>query len=571
MTFDYLRLRADALYRQELIDWAEEDDGMRDLGREVCRTNLLALCYVLGYTRIDPEIHREALAFYPPRDLAKPVDRQAEGQLKTGTLLYPRGAYKTTISEADSVQEIICFPTDSADGFLCANANLAEAIVQNIGAHFIRPKDAHPTLFQALFPELCTPDRRAAEGGRFSPPTRRLQPPIKESAVMGFSVESGVSGWHFHRLKCDDMANNRNMKSENSQAEVYRNYRINRKMLNPGGIEHKIGTRYGPFDPYGLEIASSRPGSYRYVVKPALRLRNGERLDANGFPPKDEMELLFEKIGLTYEVLRDEYESDYSSFMTQYMNDAYGANEVTFSHDLMMSLFRPEAQLPVDGRITIRWRLPNRTLNWNAAAAVVGMTDGLRMIVTDGVHGTYKPSLLAIKIVTLAKKYDIHQVTIEDSPGARNLEPAIRNYALTLGYPVHLQWAEFKADQAERDLRIRTLETVMVSGRLLFSDGLPVVKKLLEQFTNYGISAENAFPDLVSRLAEQLPPSIARVESNDDGLARELLAERDHWNQIYGHGAYAEREPEPAPDETFFDSEPANPWGYDDIMPGLNA
>ena len=43
---------------------------------------------------------------------------------------------------------------------------------------------------------------------------------------------------------------------------------------------------------------------------PSIRLKNGERLDANGFPDEDDVELNFPTI-LNYDYLRTEYESGF--------------------------------------------------------------------------------------------------------------------------------------------------------------------------------------------------------------------------------------------------------------------
>lgn len=573
-TFDYLRLRTDPAYRAKLTQWVQSDDVLREEGRLLAKTNLLALLYVLGYTKIDPVIHREALQYFLPRDLSKPVWRQGEGQLTKGTLLYPRATYKTTIDEGDCVQEVICFPLDCILFILAANQKLADAMVDNVAAHFTRPKHAAATLFQSLFPELCIPPN-ARETGKFSAGLRQVEPPIKEHAVMGFSVESGVSGWHCWRLKCDDIANNRNMKNETSQAEVYRNYRINRKMLNPGGIEDKLGTRYGPFDPYGLELQKSRPGSYRYVIKPALRLRNGQRLDANGFPPREEMELLFEPLGLTYELLRDDYDNDYSSFMTQYMNDAMGDNEVTFAEAELLGAVKPAETLPIDGELFIHWRMPNRGSGWKHAAAAVGMLRNNRMHIIDAIHGSYKPSLLAAKVVQLAKKHDAAQVYIEASPGAQQLDPTIRNYALTMGYPLSIHWTEFQAEQGVRETRLKGLEPLLAANRLVFSSELSQWKAIYEQFSHFGIVGEDGLVDVIAQACEWLPKSIAMsyADQVEATLARELAMERDHYNMIYGQAQYAEREPETdlaalALGQPEIERDPR---GLSSILPGLNG
>jgi hypothetical protein len=571
--FDWERLREDVIYRASLTSAIKTNETLRDEGKLVCKTNLLALCYVLGYTKINPQVHREALEFFLPRDLQKPYDQQGEGQKKRGTLLYPRGTFKTTIDEADTVQEVICFPEVCTVFLLCANQNLADALVDNVGFHFVVRDPDNPTLFQALFTDLCIgPPRGGSFSGRFSTAKRQQQPPIKESAVMGFSVEAGVSGWHCRRFKGDDMANNRNMRTAKSQADVDRNYNINRKMLMPGGIEDKMGTRYGPFDPYGMELSKVRPDTMRYIVKPALRRLDGSRIDLNGFPNEEDVELLFEPLGLTYEYLQTEYEADPASFMTQFMNDAHGAHEVVFDPQVIASVSRPGDEMPLGGSVYIAWRFPCKSFGFTNASAMVGMLEGGRMYLVDAVYGTLRMSTLAMKVVSLAKKWGHSSIEVEDSPGARHVESAIKNYALTLGWPIFIQWTP--SDEAsERDLRIKGLEPKIAGSRVIISTDLAVGNKLYAQLTTYGMMEENALPDVASRVAAHLPASIAMQEddSADNDLAWEQMKERDMYNRLHGAGEYApQQDEEESEEEPFMSNElQPNPWGYDAEMPGL--
>jgi hypothetical protein len=568
VNFDWKRLRNDPAYRAELTKAVQTDDVLRDEGRLTFKTNLLGACWILGYTKIDPEIHKEALEFFLTRDLSIPYDQQGTGRLARGTLLYPRGTYKTTIDEVDTVQEITCFPLVARIFYVCANSQLADALVSNTAAHFVRPGSEPLTLFQALFPELCVTRRywRKDEDERsFTAGERQQHPPIKEGHVMGFSCEAGVSGWHCERLKGDDLANNRNMKTESSRETIAKNYNINRKMLMPGGIEDKMGTRYHPQDPYGRELAILPPKSYRYVVKSALRLKDGSRLDPNGFPPRENVELPFELLGLTYDYLRTEYEADYDSFMTQLMNDDAGANEVIFPLELMNKATRPEEDMPLGGQKFISWRLPAKGGGFNTAAAAVGQIDGNRMYIVDAVVGVYRPSKLSVKIVNLAKKHNLHQVSIEETPGAKHHEAAIHNYALTMNWPLSIQWIP-NLEPAERDTQIKALEPKMAS----------TVRQFSSHFTNYGMTENDALTSSIARVCEALPSSIAMPDDEETGdpeLQWEMMQQRDRHDRMYGMGQYAAREPVEVNPAELEDSDMVTPnqWGYDEEMPGLNG
>jgi hypothetical protein len=537
----------------------------------ICKTNLLALCYVLGWTKIDPVEHREAIEFFVPKQLDKPVEKQHEGRLRRGTLLFPRGSYKSTLNMADSVQWIICFPLTVCILILCANLKLAQAFVNQVASFFIKGFNQEPTLFQALFPELLIPPTRARHG-EFTANLRQTEPEIVDPAIWGNSIDAGLSGWHPNVLKPDDIVNNRNSRNATTLEETTTKYKLNRKILPSYGIEDKMGTRYGANDVFGDEISTMRPGSYRFVVKPAMKLRNGGRLDANGFPREEDVILLFPKT-LPYDYLREEYESDYGSFMSQLMNDPYGDNEVVFSAEEMLMAMKREIDMPMDGRAHIHWRLPCKTRGWRAAAAAVGMEDRGRMWIVETIHGVFNATALARNVVELARKYGTHAVHIEETPGSGFIDPVIRNYAYTTGWRMNINWSEYQEDENVRDQRIKSLEADIAGNRLMFN-GEVNNRKIFDQFTQYGMQDDCSLPDVVARVVGHLPTSLAaEEESREDSFAWEMMKERDHYNRIYNVGAYAEHEPEPEPEEvedTGWEPEP-NEFGLEEIMPGLRG
>ena len=147
-----------------------------------------------------------------------------------------------------------------------------------------------------------------------------------------------------------------------------------------------------------------------------MRLLTGERLDPNGFPDEDDVELLFPAI-LSYEYLRAEYDSGFDSFMTQYMLDEYGAAEVVFSQDQMLRSMIEESALPLEGRTIIHWRFPCQKRQWKTAACCVGQLHRNRCYIVDVFEGHYKPSVLAQLVVSTARKYGQHRLPLRTAQG----------------------------------------------------------------------------------------------------------------------------------------------------------
>lgn len=555
-------------WRAELTVLVQEDDELREDGRRLCKFNLLALCYVLGYCQITEDVHHEAIAFFPEKDPNKSVAQLSQGIARRNSLLYPRGTFKTTLDAANIIQYILHYFFTIAILIMCASKPLAFALVDEISAHFYKPKNRPPTLFQALFPELCVDVE--PESGNFTAAIRQTEPTIKEPLLWGNSIGSSTTGWHPDVLVIDDIHDNRNSETYEARIKISKRYRMSRKILKPTGIELKIGTCYGPGDVFAEEVLNSRPGTYRRVYKPAMRLKSGERLDPNGFPDEEDVELLFPSI-LPYDYLREEYEGGYESFMSQLMLDTYGSAEVVFSEMQMLEAMMDEEHLPVEGEIFIHWRMECRKMRWKTTNGAVGIMHRNRMTIAEVMHGHFKPSELARMIVTSARKYGQHEVSIEESPGARLMQPTINNYALTVGWDVHINWTPFVEDSGERDIFIRNIEADIASSRLNFSNGIVKLKPLIQGFVQYGMIDENGLPDVVAQVAGNLPQSIAAENAEEDS-AWETARERDKFNLIYGRGPYARPEPEPeeiAVEEPGIEDKTMTSQGLEVWIPGL--
>lgn len=583
MEFNWRKLRDPNLekgdnrrYRAELTQLVQTDDKMREDGQRVTQNNLLALCWVLGYTQVDEETHKDALAFFPPKDTSLTLDEWILESNKLykrmGSLLLPRGVYKTTISLVNCVQLLICWPLTIAIMVMCGRGDLAQDIAIQVGSFFYRPRHAQPTLFQALWKHLCVDERPRAEG--FTTALRQEDPKIIEPAIWGESIEAGTSGLHPNILIADDIHNNRNSRTFEARAGIVKKYKLAKKVLLPIGSEMRVGTIYGSGDLHTDEILTSRPGTLRRIIKPALRRKDGERIDQSGFPEEDEVELCFPTI-LSYDFLRTEYDSGFESFATQYLLDEFGANEVVFTQEQMLSAMVEEAAIPLEGETVIHWRLPCTKRAWNTAACAVAQIQRNRCYIAEVMEGHHKPSTLAKLIVSTARKHNMHRISIEESPGARLMTSTINNYALTTGWHLLIDWIgrtdEGEEDSGERDLRIRNLEAYLSTARLHFFAGMRQLKQLMIEFTQYGMIPEYALPDVVSRAADHLPQSIAAEELEEEELSWKAATERDHFNLVYGRGQYAPPEPEPeeAEPEPTIEDKQFTDEGLEVWMPGL--
>lgn len=543
---------------------AKNNQGYRDLMRLECQTDHIFLAHRLGYVKVIERVHRPVAKLFVQKNPALSIEQQAQN--KAFLHLDPRGTFKSTLSIVDIVQFIICFP-DIGICLLTATKPLAAAITGEIADLFVLAKDAEPSDFQLLFPEFCISPREKMVG-EYTAPNRKTK--RKEKTVMAFSIETSISGWHFDVMVPDDVVDTQNSATAQAIAKVKKNWRTNKKTLMPWGYINYKGTRYNPFDLWGdiIEKADGKKNKVRVLVRAALKLKEGRRLEPGAFPPESEMELLFPEL-LSYEFLKDEFEDDYESFMTQYMNDAHGGNEVIFPKEAMLQVTVPAEQIPLAGQMFIAWRFAySGKTAMKFTGAAVGLMDGGRMYIIDVLRGTFKPSALAHRVVQLAKKHGVRMVKIEETPGAKYIESAIHNYGLTMGWAINIQWQEFQEDDGIRDLRMKGIEPLIIGQRLLFSDSIVCLKELYKQFSTYGMIDESEIPDVISRVAENLPPSIAAPQGDDEQLLHwDLLKQRDLYDRTHGVGRYAP----PEPQVVEVQPEPVNSYGLDDSLGGLNG
>jgi hypothetical protein len=548
VNIDRERLKTDSDYRAELRRWAQ--------------TDMLFLAGVLGYTKFIERVHRPVADLCVLKDPDKDIEEQ-EG-IKERVHLDPRGTYKSASSIVDSVQWIICFPNIRICK-LTATKPLAKAIANEIRDHFVKGAIEEPTLFQDMFPEFVISERDKKEG-EFKAPNRTKK--WKEETVMAFSIETTISGWHFDVMDPDDIVDTQNSSTAPGIAKVKKNWRINRKTLMPWGFINYKGTRYNPNDLWGDIIEKARPGKIKMLIRGAVKRKDGRRIEPGDFPAENELEILFPEL-LSYDFLKTQFDDDYESFMSQYMNDAQGGNEVTFTHEAMFAATVPHDALPITGETFIAWRFAYASKPMmKKAGGAVGIMDNGRLYIVDCISGTFKPSALAHKIVLTAKKYGTHTVTIENTPGAMRHESAIKNYALTLGWPITVNWVDFEEDDGVRDQRVKSVEPLIVSTRLVFADSIPALNQVYKQFCNYGMVEECELPDVVSRLSDRLPKSIsvAELEQQQD-LDWELARQRDMYDRTHGLGNYAPKEP--VVEEVY--KPPTNGLGLSDDLGGLNG
>jgi hypothetical protein len=545
---------------------AAENEAYRNELRWRAQTELFWLAkFVLGYVKLTEQDHKEVADKFVKKDPTKPFEQQ-DKKKKRRIFLMPRKTYKTTLNIADSVQWVVGFPDIAIMAMTASNSPdspLADAFVAEIASHFLTTNGERSNLC-ILFPEHEIV--KMPKDGLFTTPARtkfRRDPTVK-----GVSIEQSLSGWHPDIIKSEDVQDNRNSQTAFALRKVRTNFYINLKMLGEDGHLDITGTRYGPADLYGDMIQKQDERTIllwkpAYVRKPhAMKLKDDELTE-------DDVILNFPR-QLSWDFLRSEKAIDENSFWTQYMNIAEGNFKPTFPLEKLHAAKIPEDAVPLHGTIHIAWRFQYAEQKNDAAA--VGVQEAGRMAIVEVLRGSFSPSVLAREVVALAKKWQTHRTEIEDTPGARLMEQHIQNEALEQNWHIGISWSEFYQEDTARRTAIKSAEPHLQAGRLLFSEGMDNFQLVSLQLYQFGLIEETEIASVVSRVAAQLPVSIAAEHfDRTDEEAWERVFQNDAYYRVFGND-------EPAPSyqpEEYADKESITPSyavaGLEDIMPGLTG
>jgi len=540
-----------------------EDEDYRQQLRYRMQTDLFWLTkYVLGYSLVSEQWHREVADVFIKKDPAKPMNQQSRKRRRI--LLLPRKTFKTTFNIADTVQLVLCFPEVAVMVMTASNSPdspLADAFVGEVASHFYCPEGAPRGPLHLCFPEHVL--YKMNKAGEFTTPARsRFR---RDPTVKGVSIEQSLSGWHPDWIKSEDVQDNRNSQTSFGLKKVRKNFYLNLKMLGESGFVDITGTRYGPMDLYGDMI--QKAGEETILLwKPAyIRRPHALKLDDDELTEEDVILQFPEQ--LSWQFLREEKALDPETYWTQYMNVAEGNFVPTFPIEKLEAAKVSEESSYDNDKVHIAWRFEYAECKY--AAGAVGIERDGRMLVVEVVRAQLAPSALARRVVGLAKKWECHRAEIEDTPGARSLLPHIRNEALSENWRLEISWSEFLQDETARKLSIKAAEPHLLAGRLLFANEISNSQEVFRQLYHFGMVEEMEIASVVSRLAARLPASIAAegFEVTDEEAYR-VYIEQDAYNRVYGK-IEAEPEPVPEPEEEWQPAEPA--FGLSEWMPGLSG
>lgn len=297
---DHERIVQDAAYREDL--------------RHRFITDHFFAGEMLGW-RFHPILHQPVKEFYFPKNPGLPIEEQDPKPYRLH--LDPRFTYKTTFGRVDKVQWVAAFPKIITMLNETATQPLAKAISKGIANYFYCPKYSQPTRFQLCFPELVVDKAPFSFSDTWS--TKNHDMNALDETISFTSPQTEQSGWHPWILNCDDMVATKNSgirATQDARQGVIETFDTNKNTLVPGGYMYLTGTRYHPFDLYGVRLGDMDPDMWKVLIRHSLTRKDGSRLLPGEFPPEDEVTLHFAELpGMTYKRLRSMFHENYETFM----------------------------------------------------------------------------------------------------------------------------------------------------------------------------------------------------------------------------------------------------------------
>lgn len=544
-----------------------EDMSVWQADRLRCQTDLFWFAKeVLGYHLV--ECHRLITTdFFVKKDPSVKIEDLST--VKSRLVLYPRGSFKSSIDEADTVQWIVTYPNIRI-ALLTATDKLGIAFVSKVKSFFQISEQVKLTQFQMLFFEHCVSATKREAEEMFM--TRARTTILAQPTLEALSIKAGTSGLHYDVGKFDDVVSNQNSgpgSSADQREIIYQAIRFAAALIDPFGYKFYIGTPYNDDDAWsylqektlGLVVLKApalkiKPHAIR---KPFLELED------------EDVDLLFpyDALGrprLTLGFLKGEYHAEEYVFSCNYLLDPARTRTVRFTEELLRSRVTQESGLPQPGtyRVFSAWDFADSTgKDSDYSVGTVGMLDVLgRLFVVEVLRGKFSPSELAFKVADQAARWRVEKIYIEKSPGADFLQNDILRELNRCGYSECPYPEYFPVDNQKgaKEKRRELLESYLTNKLLWFSSALPNFQVILDEFLNTKSSSKRKddIIDSIAHLARIIPPSadIPKSEIEQSQIVWDVLAQKQLQDMYFGVRENATPQPLPDLPMTTFEGSP---------------
>jgi phage terminase large subunit-like protein len=501
------------------------------------------------------------------RDWKDSVAKQDTG-VKNRLLLYPRGTFKSSLTLADVIQWILCFPNIRVL-YMTAEENLAVDFVRQIKSYFQVPCDKDKktdkwvpnqkiTQFQMLYWAHCVPANKKEDERQFLSPARTEQQ--VQPTVLAISLGMSTAGIHGDVGVHDDCVSNKNSgpkATPENRKTVADEIKSARPLIDLYGYRFYVGTNWNEADAY--EVIQEAMPDLRVEKAAAWTVKPGSRKKKINELTEDDVDLLFPADGngvprLTFKALMDEYKVDSYIFSCQYLLNPQASKIVKFTEQMLRKQIISHDQFPQPGSYFIAqfWDFAktanadsDRSCGMTAQIATAGHLAG-RMFISEIVRGRFSKSELPFQLARMALRWrPVEKLGIEKSPGADFLENDILRAFAKVGYPdaPSIEWVTLDTQKDAKNVRAETSETLMIDNRVFFSDQIPkeLMDEVIQEFVKFkpGSNRKDDSVDTLGHIARYLPKDITPPQTVQEEMtaAWDLLAQKQlHERQFMTSG-----------------------------------
>jgi hypothetical protein len=472
---------------------------------------------ILGYSKLDANVHGPVCDFFVKKDPNKPFGEQS--RKKNRALFDPRGHYKTSLTIADIIQWMLCFP-NITEVLMSGTQTLTKRVVKEMKWHFLQN-----TKFREIYPEYCPSDNSTRWGlqAEFSVENRTEN--RREPTISIATVDSVKAGSHYDLRYGDDIVNEENSKTKEQLQQTIIDWKHTRPLVNPGGYTQYTGTRYDWSDNGGEIIETNPPtgpvdnlDGFGFCYEGAdwnVFARGCWKMDETG-----KRTLLFPKQFRTDEEDDPNKENlsaiqreDPYLFSCQYLNNPAPTGTQNFPRELLLERTVLRTQIPSSVALFMAWYLGfNPDDSTDPAVGIVGgfSPDGALYII-DCFRGLWSTDRVIEGIFTAHKKWYLRKIGLDDKNGPILLGPGLDSKMRE--HRVYLPVEYLSVKQAE-DMRLKSVEALvplLTSGKMFFSADLPFYDQMLLEFTRFGKYKYAGIPYAVGMLAQHFRSAYQRM------------------------------------------------------------
>jgi len=453
---------------------------------------------ILGYDRLSPEVHGPLCAFLEDENCKRKL------------ILMPRYTFKSSIVS-------IAYPlwrlARNTNDHVLLDSKVVTLARRNL---YALKRIMQSEKFVKYFGYWRSKDRYGKRWGR---ETVDIAPRDDDSrgdpSLQAFGLDQSNVGFHFKRIVCDDLHDEKNTRSEDQIDWVKHHMSLLESIVDPDGEIVIIGTRWADSDLYGAIIDSTTRGSGDYADFKVF-IRRAYNEDGSLLLPdvlsKEKLEALQRTQSaavFSAQYLNDPlaggrqmFTAPYYFFNGEYEHSALHVTEmITLNGDRMesdshfqpVSIRRPNLYMSVDPA-------GSEEKGADQTAIVIACTtpDG-RLWVLDCEGGRWSPSQVVAAIFRLSKRWKPLFVAVEKAGLSAYLMKTLRDEENRENHILNVRPAEHKS--RAKDIRIRALEPRHRAGNLILHESLRN-KPLFTQLQRFPVCRHEDYLDALAYLED---------------------------------------------------------------------